>query len=347
MEKRFEVTLQNDIKTNVWFTTDNNEMNEKILSLSPSYVIVTDENSFQYSTDKERTVVLKSGEENKNWEGIEKILTFALSRSMARDGVFVAIGGGVVCDMTALASSLFMRGARLVLCPTTLLSMVDASLGGKAAIDFQNTKNTVGAFYPAEDVILSFPVLSTLSDKEFMCGMGEVVKHAFLADDDSLYKFLFANRDKILQRDEFCLDKMVELSLRVKKSYIERDPMEKKGIRSALNFGHTFGHALESITDYSISHGEAVVWGMKKALTSGLWQGITPPEFYLWCIDLISQFPFLDEYKVQKKDYERFIEATKKDKKKSGGVTKFVFLKGLGEPVLSPLSDDQVAAMIV
>ena len=96
MEKRFEVTLQNDIKTNVWFTTDNNEMNEKILSLSPSYVIVTDENSFQYSPDKERTVVLKSGEENKNWEGIEKILTFALSRSMARDGVFVAIGGGVV-----------------------------------------------------------------------------------------------------------------------------------------------------------------------------------------------------------------------------------------------------------
>lgn len=347
MEKRFEVTLQNDIKTNVWFTTDNNDMNEKILSLSPSYVIVTDENSFQYSPDKERTVVLKSGEENKNWESLEKILSFALNHSMARDGVFVAIGGGVVCDMTALASALFMRGARLVLCPTTLLSMVDASLGGKAAIDFMNTKNTVGAFYPAEDVILSFPVLSTLSDKEFMCGMGEVVKHAFLSEDDALYKFLFSNRDKILERDEYALDKMVELSLRVKKSYIERDPMEKKGIRSALNFGHTFGHALESITDYSISHGEAVVWGMKKALTSGLWQGITPPEFYLWCIDLISQFPFLDEYTVQKKDYERFIEATKKDKKKSGGVTKFVFLKGLGEPVLSPLSDDQVAAMIV
>ena len=140
MEKRFEVTLQNDIKTNVWFTTDNNEMNEKILSLSPSYVIVTDENSFQYSPNKERTVVLKSGEENKNWEGIEKILTFALSRSMARDGVFVAIGGGVVCDMTALASSLFMRGARLVLCPTTLLSMVDASLGGQGCHRFSEHK---------------------------------------------------------------------------------------------------------------------------------------------------------------------------------------------------------------
>ena len=123
MDKRFEVTLQNDIKTNVWFTTDNNEMNEKILSLSPSYLIVTDENSLKYSPDKERTVVLKSGEENKNWESLEEILSFALNHSMARDGVFVAIGGGVVCDMTALASALFMRGARLVLCPTTLLSM--------------------------------------------------------------------------------------------------------------------------------------------------------------------------------------------------------------------------------
>ncbi|MCI7605201.1 MAG: 3-dehydroquinate synthase [Spirochaetales bacterium] len=347
MEKRIEVTLQNNVKSNVWFTVSNEEMSEKILSLSPSYVIVTDEHTLCYSPDKERTVVLKSGEENKNWEGIEKILSFALSHSMARDGVFVAIGGGVVCDMTALAAALFMRGARLVLCPTTLLSMVDASLGGKAAIDFMNTKNTVGAFYPAEDVILSFPVLSSLNDKEFMCGMGEVVKHAFLSEDDTLYKFLFSNKDKILERDNETLLKMVELSLLVKKSYIERDPMETKGIRSALNLGHTFGHALESITDYSISHGEAVVWGMKKALTSGLWQGITPPEFYLWCIDLISQFPFHDDYKVQKKDYERFIEATKKDKKKSGGTTKFVFLKGLGEPVLSPLSDDQIAAMIV
>lgn len=347
MDKRFDAKLNNGLVSKVWFTKDMGEMKDFILSLSPNYIIVTDENTLPYSPSKEKTVVLESGEENKNWKGIEKILSFALSQSLARDGVFVAIGGGVVCDMTALASSLYMRGARLVLCPTTLLSMVDASVGGKAAIDFENTKNTVGSFYPAEDIIISLPTLSSLPQKEFMCGMGEVVKHAFLAENDELYKFLFSNKDKILSRDVDILDKMVELSLLVKKSYIERDPMEKKGIRSALNFGHTFGHALESITNYSISHGEAVVWGMKKALTSGLWQGITPPDFYLWCIDLLSQFPFSDEYKVEKKDYEAFIEATNKDKKKSGGVTKFVFLKGLGEPVLSPLTHDQIAAMIV
>ena len=347
MEKRIEAYLAGNVLSKVYFTEDLNEMKEKITSLPSSFVVVTDENTSVYSPDMERTVVVESGEENKTIATLEKILAFALEKGLGRDGYFVAIGGGVVCDMTALAASLYMRGARLLLCPTTLLSMVDASLGGKAAVDFRNTKNTVGSFFPAEEIIIALPVLSTLDHKEFMCGMGEVVKHAFLSSDDALYKFLFSHRDEIMERDASALSRMVELSLLVKKSYIERDPTETKGIRSALNLGHTFGHALESITDYAISHGEAVVWGMKKALTSGLWQGITPPEFYLWCIDLLSQYPFQDEYKVKKKDYEAFIAATKKDKKKSGGVTKFVFLKGLGEPVLSPLSDDQIAAMIV
>lgn len=340
MEKAFSV-----LSTTLWFGTGIDELKDRLLSL-PSFLIVTDENTKQYSPFEERTVVLESGEENKNWASVEKILEKALSLGMGRDSVFVALGGGVICDMTALASSLYMRGARIILCPTTLLCMVDATLGGKTAIDFKGTKNTVGSFYPAEDVYIFIDTLSSLSDKEFMCGMGEVVKHAFLSDDDKLYKFLFSNRDKILSRDSSVLQEMVDLSLGVKKSYVEKDPTETKGIRSILNFGHTFAHALESITSYSISHGEAVVWGMKKALTSGLWQGITPPEFYLWCIDLISQFPFEDEYKVQKKDYESFVEATKKDKKKKNGETKFVFLKGLGDAVLAPITDEQIALVI-
>lgn len=347
MEKKIDAILADGFVSSVYFAEDMDDMKETILSSEKSFIVVTDENTLCYSPSPEKTVVLESGEEHKDWKGIEMILSKALELGLGRDSIFVAIGGGVVCDMTALASSLFMRGAHLILCPTTLLAMVDASLGGKAAIDFRGTKNTVGAFHPAEKVIISLDTLLTLPEKEYMCGMGEVVKHAFLSEDDALYKFLFSSRDAILSRDKKTMEKMVELSLLVKKSYIERDPTETKGIRSALNLGHTFGHALESITEYGISHGEAVVWGMKKALTSGLWQGITPPDFYLWCIDLISQFPFLDEYKVEKKDYEAFVEATKKDKKKSGGVTKFVFLKGLGDPVLSPLTDDQIAAMIV
>ncbi|MBQ0071782.1 MAG: 3-dehydroquinate synthase, partial [Spirochaetales bacterium] len=233
----------------------------------------------------------------------------------------------------------------LMLCPTTLLSMVDASVGGKTAIDYKGTKNTLGSFYPASSIIICLETLKTLSDDMYMCGMGEVVKHAFLSDTEELYNFLHSQRDKILARDLETMEKMVRLSLEVKKSYVERDPMETKGIRSALNLGHTFGHALESISSYGISHGEAVVWGMKKALTAGLFLGVTPQDFYLWAIDLISLYPFKADFKVKRSEGEAFLAATKKDKKKSNGTTKFVLMKGLGEPFLTPLSDEQVSVI--
>ena len=142
MEKRIEALLDNGFVSSVYFTGKTDEMKERILSLDKDYVVVTDENTFSYSPSPERTVVLESGEDHKNWESLERILSFALDRGMGRDGIFIALGGGVVCDMTALASALYMRGAGLMLCPTTLLAMVDATLGGKAAIDFRNTKNT-------------------------------------------------------------------------------------------------------------------------------------------------------------------------------------------------------------
>ena len=345
MRKLFDTTLGDGKVTGVYIASSA-ELGKRTGELK-SFIIVADENTASYSPVPERTLVLESGEEHKNWDSIEKILSFALDSGLARDSFFVALGGGVVCDMTAFASSLYMRGAHLVLCPTTLLCMVDATLGGKTAIDYRETKNLIGSFYPADEVIIPIDTLSSLSRSEFMSGMGEVVKHALLSSDNDLYDFLMDNRESILKRDEETLERLVELSLLVKKDYIERDPKETKGVRSALNFGHTFGHALESVTHYGVSHGEAVVWGMKKALTSGLLLGVTPQDFYLWAINLISSFPFECTYRVPKKDYTAFLEATKKDKKKKGGRTNFVFLTERGEPLLRPLEDDQVLAMLI
>ncbi len=345
MKKLFSLSLS--LKTTlVYLTASSTEVKEKILSLS-SYIIVTDENTSRYSPNMERTLVLESGEENKTIESLEKILDYAASNGLARDSYFIALGGGVVCDMTALAASLYMRGAHLVLIPTTLLSMVDASIGGKSAIDYRGIKNLVGSFYPADEVIIPIYTLSSLEDEDFLCGMGEVVKHAFLSSDNELYDELLYNKDKILERDEEKLEKVVTLSLLVKKEYIERDPREEKGIRSALNFGHTFAHALESITNYTVSHGEAVVWGMKKALTSGLLLGITREDFYLWAVNLISSYPFTCNYKVKKEDYKAFLEATKKDKKKKNGETKFVFLSDRGDYVMRSLDDNKILALLV
>lgn len=345
MDKEFVLKCF-DKETSLYFTRDCNSLKNYLLNLN-SFVIVADENTSYLSPFPEKTIVLKSGEENKNWESVDKILSFALKNELARDSYFIALGGGVICDMTSLSASLYMRGAKLCLYPTTLLCMVDATLGGKTAIDYNGLKNLVGTFYPADDIIININTLSSLSDREFLSGMGEVVKHALLSDNDELYNILLDEKDKILSRNGDELEKIVKLSLYVKKSYIERDPREEKGIRSALNFGHTFGHALESITSYSVSHGEAVVWGMKKALTAALLLGITNEEFYLYAINLISSYPFSANEKVKKNDYMAFLDATKKDKKKKGGKTRFVLLSELGKPVLETLTDEQVLALLV
>lgn len=342
----FSSTLAGEKESLVYLAESTNDLKERVSSLS-SYIIVTDENSSRYSPDIDKTIVLKSGEENKTMESVEKIISFALDNSLSRSSTFIAVGGGVVCDMTALASSLYMRGAHLILYPTTLLCMVDATLGGKTAVDYRETKNIIGTFYPADEVIISPMTLQSLSERDFLSGMGEVVKHAFLSHDNALYDELITNRDRILSRDKDELEKIIILSLLVKKDYIERDPKEEKGIRSALNFGHTFAHALESVTSYSISHGEAVVWGMVKALTAGLLLNITKEDFYLWAVNLISLYPFKTDRKVKKEDYSAFLEATKRDKKKVDGKTRFVFLSERGEFVLRSLEDNQILAMLV
>ncbi len=346
MRKLFDTTLGDGKVTELFVTSSPALLKERIEKLG-SFIIVTDENTLQYSPFPERTLVLESGEEHKRMESLERILSFALSSSLGRDSSFIALGGGVVCDMTALAASLYMRGCRLILLPTTLLCMVDATLGGKTAIDYMGTKNLIGTFYPADEVIIPTYSLKTLPESQFMSGMGEVVKHALLSPDNDLYDFLIENRDRILAKDSATTERLLELSLLVKKDYIERDPKETKGIRSTLNFGHTFGHALESVTNYTVSHGLAVVWGMKKALTAGLLLGLTPQDFYLWSVNLIASFPFECSFKVDRKDYTAFLEATKKDKKKKSGRTNFVLLRERGEAVLRVLEDDQILALLV
>lgn len=346
MRKIFETTLLSR-SSELFFLEKRDEIKEIINPIIYNSIIVCDENTAYLSPESSRTIVLKSGESEKNFETLKRILSFALEMGLSRDSYFIALGGGVVSDITALASSLFMRGSRLIIFPTTLLSMVDATLGGKSAIDFEDTKNIVGTFYPAEKIYIAPFVLSTLSEREYLSGMGEVVKHAFLSSDENLYRFLYDNASLIMQRDENTLYKMIEESLLVKRSYVERDEEETKGIRSALNFGHTFGHALESISGYTISHGEGVVWGMKKALTGGMLLGVTPPSVAVWALDLISKFPFRSDITVSKKEGEHYLSAIEKDKKKRGGEVKFVFLSDMGEVKLQPLTKEQIMSLVL
>ena len=345
MDRIFSVPLKGGVYTDVYYTSDAQEL-RRTLSEYSNALFVADSNTERYLPENRKCVVLPPGEKEKNWESVDRILSKALETGMARDSVFVGVGGGVILDMTAFAASLYMRGARAVLVPTTLLSMVDATLGGKTGIDYGGGKNIIGTFFPAEAVIISPCVLKTLNDKEYRCGLGEIVKHAFLSSDERLLNFLRDNRPKVLSRSDDVMDEMIRLSLEVKTGYIVKDPEEKKGIRSALNLGHTFGHALEALKGFSFSHGECVVWGMTKALEAGKRLGITPPDFADSALSFIDSYGFDTSCSVRSEDFPSFFGAIGKDKKKKGGEVKFVLLKGQGEPLLMGLDENIVRSVV-
>ncbi|MBJ2356466.1 3-dehydroquinate synthase family protein [Sphaerochaeta sp. S2] len=293
-------------------------------------------------------VVLESGESAKNFSSLERILSAALDEGLARDGRIIGFGGGVVCDMSAFAASVYMRGCRLTLVPTTLLAMVDASLGGKAAIDFKGMKNMVGSFYPASEVLISIDTLRTLNDKEFLNGLAEVVKHALLSQDEELYKFLLVRKNEILSRDPKTLAALVELSLKVKQWYIEQDPTETKGIRQSLNLGHTFGHALESSSHYLMwGHGACVAWGTCRALEAGVALGVTDKAYASGVTKLFKSFGYDIEYRIGRGDWIEYRDHLLKDKKKADGKVQFVLLEKQGSTVLSPLDLQLIQHLVI
>ena len=347
MEKLFSVPLKGGAVTDV-YSCPIAEIAEEIASY-PSSLSVFDDNSLSsYGHDAPSpSLILPPGEEHKNWGSIDTILSSAMEKGLARDSSFIGIGGGVVLDMTAFAASIYMRGARCILIPTTLLSAVDATLGGKTGIDYGGAKNAVGTFFPAEKVIICTEFLKTLPDSEYRSGLGEVLKHALLSEDTELSEFLTRNREKVLSRDPAVVSEMIRLSLAVKISYITKDPEEKLGIRSSLNLGHTFGHALESLYDYKVSHGEGVAWGVVKALEAGAALGVTSLDLAESGIDLFRAYGFDDAFSVPEDLFPRYYQAIGKDKKKKGGAVRFVLMEGQGKPVLMPLSEDIVRALVL
>jgi 3-dehydroquinate synthase len=224
--------------------------------------------------------VLKSGEENKNWQAVQEILSAASGAGLGRDGVFIGIGGGVIGDLCGFASSIYMRGCRLVLVSTTLLGMVDASVGGKTGFDLFGIKNLAGSFYPAQSVYIPVDCLKTLPAKELKSGMAELIKTAVLAGDDFLEMLsgigagFFSNPQGFLEGE--LLYKSIERAVMYKGAVVTED-LRESGKRMLLNLGHTFAHSLEAAAGLGrLSHGEAVAWGIVRSCELGLALGITP-----------------------------------------------------------------------
>ncbi|MCD6121520.1 MAG: 3-dehydroquinate synthase [Spirochaetales bacterium] len=301
-------------------------------------------NSSGYGRIKaERIAVIEPGEVNKIWRSVELIIKEAFKNGLSRDSAFLGIGGGVVCDLTAFAASVFMRGCRLMLVPTTLLAMADAAIGGKTGFDFYGLKNAVGSFYPADEVYIFTDTLKTLSDREYMSGLAEVIKTAMLGDEE-LFEILARDRDKVLARESDLMSEIVERCIRVKGKIVE-DDLREKGKRAVLNLGHTFGHALESVTGFrSITHGEGVAWGLSMALKLGVFLGITEADYEKEVLALLKLYNY--RLKFDTINSEKLLKAMKGDKKKRKGKIRFIIQNNLGITKIIAMEEDTVLGFL-
>ncbi len=316
-------------------------------------LFVFDENTYRLFGPGERfgegkrCVVLSPGESSKRWGSVRLILESAVKIGLDRSGTVVGVGGGVVGDLAGFAASVYMRGCSLVLVPTTLLAMVDASLGGKTGFDFMGFKNMIGSFYPASEIFVDVRSLEFLPQREYLCGIAEVIKTAMLGDAE-LFSILENKRRAIVAREVDVVKEIVRRSVMVKGKIVEEDPRES-GKRAWLNLGHTFGHALEAVNAFKgINHGEAVAWGLAKAMRLGVKLGITDNDYANRVIRLLESYGFVSEFRGAKGGYgdvratgedgnlsavafdpRGIIRAMYGDKKKKGGKLRFVLQRNL------------------
>ena len=273
--------------------------------------------------------VFPAGEENKNLDQIKELYRFLIEHKFDRKDMLLALGGGVTGDMTGYAAATYLRGIDFVQIPTTLLAQVDSSIGGKTGVDFDQYKNMVGAFHMPKLVYMNLAVLKTLDDRQYACGMAEILKHGLIKNSD-YYEWLINHFYEINERELDVVEKMVEESCKIKRDVVQRDPMEK-GERALLNFGHTLGHAIEKYKDFTMLHGECVALGCIAASYISWKRGMLPMEEYYEIRDMFV--PFGLPISIEDIDPEEILKAARSDKKMENGKIKFVLLKQIGEAV--------------
>ncbi len=275
-------------------------------------------------------VTVPDGEEYKNLSTVGFIYSQLLGLDLDRRSFLLALGGGVITDITGFVASTFLRGVSYFSIPTTLLAQVDSSIGGKTGVNLPQGKNLVGTFYPPGGVFIDLSFLRTLPPREYNEGLAEVAKTFFLAGGEILS--LLEEKEKIISREEKILEEIVFQSLSFKKKVVEKDEREK-GLRSILNYGHTIGHALERVEGYGkLRHGEAVALGMMGEAILGENLGITSSKVVEKQREVLANFHLPTQLQFQI-NREEFFSALYQDKKKEKGRIKLVFLRDFGQPI--------------
>lgn len=305
-------------------------------------IIVTDTNVNRYYQGHFPAcpvIEIGTGEANKDLKTVRYIYERMIDLGADRSSFLVGIGGGMVCDITGFAASTFMRGIGFGFVATTLLSQVDAGIGGKNGINIKGYKNMAGTFNQPRFVICEIDALKTLPEHELLNGFSELVKHALICDA-GLFEFIEKNNGEAIALDRDILEVLITESIRIKKSIVELDERER-GPRRKLNFGHTFGHAIEATT--GVSHGEAVSIGMTAAVNISHAGGLISGDAVERIRNLFHtlQMPTAVEF-----DRKKVLEAIVNDKKREGDEIHFVLLTGIGDSTIRGMSIGELEALI-
>lgn len=298
------------------------------------------------------SVVLNSGEEHKNLFEIQRLYEQLVHFSLERKDLMIALGGGVIGDMTGFAAATYLRGISFVQVPTTLLAQIDSSVGGKTGVDFDQFKNMVGAFHQPRLVYMNLATLHTLPPREFSAGMGEVVKSALIYDRPC-FDWLEQNSTGIMEMNPEDLQKMIRCTCVIKADVVRQDPKEA-GLRAILNYGHTIGHAVEKLSDFSILHGECVAIGMAAALQISLKRGQLKAEdvkrirrlIHAYRLPLTVKEALAENVATSGPSLpvmtaDEILRATKSDKKMERGSIRFILLDAIGSAVIDRTVTDE------
>jgi 3-dehydroquinate synthase len=272
--------------------------------------------------------LMNDAESAKNLRTMESLSRSLVNAGADRNSLIVAVGGGVVGDVTGFVAATYLRGVALVHVPTTLIAQVDSSIGGKTGVNLPEGKNLVGAFYPPRLVLADPHALRTLPEREFRGGLAEIIKHGIIADRQ-MFAYLEKNFEKVLRRNSAALDYLIPRNIEIKSRVVAADERES-GLREILNFGHTFGHALESATRYSrYQHGEAIAWGLMAAALLGHEVGLTPADDVSRIVALVRRIGPLPPWpRVPEKT---FIDLMRADKKARDRNLRFVLAPRIGQ----------------
>lgn len=288
--------------------------------------------------------VVHAGEQAKSFNIAQKIYTKVIELGLDRKSPIIALGGGVVGDLTGFIAATYLRGVPFIQIPTSLLAQVDSSVGGKVAINHELGKNLIGAFYQPKFVLIDLEILQTLPQREIYSGLAEIIKYGIIADD-KFFDYLDTNSQKILELDKNTLSHIIRRSCEIKADVVSKDEKEA-GLRIILNFGHTIAHAVESDTDYKkYNHGEAVGIGMHGAALLSHYLGLIDETVLNRVIQIIQKFQ-LPLYAFDC-TIENLFEFIGRDKKVTSGKVKWVLMNSIGQVIIrNDISDDLVKRVL-